>query len=294
MKRLRIPGIIDIFEVSDPEEIKALSRNPQLDRKFNLRTCPINWLLLKRSLAVLSFEGRRFPTMTPHDSAKRQSDQQALEGFLNERSATISRGTEELEPIANWVRGIGPESQVGMLTQQLLGRLFLPNFVATEESWTAAQVLVAAPRSWKIPTMLWWFASGKVMRSRRLLAQMVDGDLSAVNAVGIAVHNVVKGIRNMRRLYVDIGVRSSLSPEAAARKCLFAPASLYRQATAAGQSGNCPFSRNTLFVFEIGEASQRDGGFPLVFMQDSWSHCPAAQWVPAMLEGIWRRATRNL
>jgi len=120
---------------------------------------------------------------------------------------------------------------------------------------------------------------------------MVNGDLSAVNAIGIAVHNVAKGLRHMRTLYADGGIRSSLSPDSAARQCLFAPVSLYRQATDAGQLGDCPFRRNSLFVFEIGKASQREGGRPLVFMEDTWSQCPAAEWVPAMLEGVWIRAT---
>jgi hypothetical protein len=68
MKRLRIPGIADIFRVDEPEEIRALAHDARIDRKFSLRTCPFNWLLLKRSLAVLSFKGHRFPTMTSQDS----------------------------------------------------------------------------------------------------------------------------------------------------------------------------------------------------------------------------------
>jgi hypothetical protein len=293
MKRLKIPGFVDIFRVNDPEEIRALAQDHRVDREFGLRTCPVNWLLLKRSLSVLSVGGHRFPTMTRRDSKQRQNDQQELWNSLNEQVEAISAGPEELEPLANWVRGAGPESQVGILTQQLLGRLFFPGFVATEESWAAAQIFVAAPRSWKMPTILWWFVTGKVRRAKRLLAGMVDGNLSAMNAVGIAVHNTVKGLRHMRSLYADSAVKSSLSPEAAARQCLFAPVSLYRQATAAGQVGGCPFPRNALFVFEIGEASLHEGGRPLVFMDETWSRCPAAQWVPAMLEGVWRRATRT-
>jgi hypothetical protein len=290
MKRLKIPGLIDIFKVSDPEEIRALAKDPKVDREFGLRTCPVNWLLLKRSLSVLSVGGHRFPTMAPRDSEQRQNDQQELWNSLNEKIAAISAGPEELEPLANWIRGVGPESQVGILTQQLLGRLFFPGFVATEESWAAAKVFVAAPRTWEI---LWWFVTGKLRRAKRLLAESVDGNLSAMNAVGIAVHNTVKGLRHMRSLYADSAMRSSLSPEEAARQCLFAPVSLYRQATAAGQLGDCPFPRNALFVYEIGEASRREGGRPLVFMDETWSRCPAAQWVPAMLEGVWRRATRS-
>jgi hypothetical protein len=287
MKRLKIPGFVDIFKVSDPEEIRALAQDPRVDREFGLRTCPFNWLLLKRALSVLSVGGHRFPTMTPRESTQRQKDQQELWHALNERIAVIRAGPDELEPLANWIRGTGPDSEVGILTQQLLGRLFLPGYVATEESWAAAKIFVTAPRTWKI---LWWSVTGKLRRAKRLLSESVDGNLSAMNAIGIAVHNTIKGLRHMRSLYADSGARSSLSPEEASRQCLFAPLSLFRQASAAGQLGGCPFPRNALFVFEIGKASQQEGGRPLVFMNDTWSQCPAAQWVPAMLEGVWRRA----
>ncbi len=114
-----------------------------------------------------------------------------------------------------------------------------------------------------------------------------------MNAIGIAVHNLVKGLRQMRKLYADTGTRSSLSPEAAAQRCLFAPLSLFRQATAAGEINGCPFPKNALFIYETGEASKQEGGAPVVFMDQTWSRCPAAQWVPAMLEGLWRRTSRS-
>lgn len=290
MKKLKIPGIANLYKVDEPEEIQALSCDPVVDRQFTLRTCPFNWLLLKRSLGVLTIAGRRFPTMTRRDSEERQTRQQKLAESLHAKAAAIRLGSEELEPLARWVRGEGSDTEVGMLTQQLLGRLFMPTFVATSGSWAAAQVLVQAPRSRKILKVLWWFLSGKLRRSQRLLASLVDGNLSAVNAIGIAVHNVIKGLRQMRSLYADSAIRASLSPAVAANRCLFAPISLYRQATEAGQLGGCPFPRNALFVLEVGKASQREGGSPLVFMDGTWSRCPAADWVPAMLEGLWRRA----
>jgi hypothetical protein len=290
MKRLRVPGLINLFEVSDPTEIKALSNDPRLDRKFETATCPINSLLIKRALMVLSFDGRRFPTMMPRASAQRELHQQELWNSLSERAPAIKMGPDELEPLASWVRGIGSDEQPGILVQQLLGQLFSSKFVATPESWAAAEILVAAPRSNNLPKMLWWFVSGKVRRAKRLLAAMVNDDLSAVNAIGIAVHNVVKSIRHMRLLYADANVRSGLSAEAAAEQSLFAPVSILRQATAAGQLGDCPFSRNSLFVLSIGEASQHPEGRSLVFMEDTWSRCPANLWVPAMLQGVWRRA----
>ncbi len=290
MKRQRVPGLVDLFEVSDPSEIKALACDPNLDRRFETATCPVNSLLLKRSLKVLSFRGRRFPTMTARDDAQRASRQQDLWNVLSEKADSIKSGPNELEPLAVWVRGVGPDAELGILVQQMMGQLFSSKFVATEASWNAAKILVAAPRSDNLLLMLWWFVSGKVRRAKRLLAGMVNEDLSAVNAIGIAVHNVVKSLRHMRVLYASVETRSGLSADAAAEQCLFAPVSVYRQATAAGQLGDCPYSRHSLFVFSIGEAARRAEGRSLVFMEDSWSQCPANVWVPAMLQGVWNRA----
>jgi hypothetical protein len=291
LKRIHIPGIINVFQVSDPQEIKDLSNDPVIDRQFETRTCPFNWFLLKRSLSVLSFEQRRFPTMTPRHSKARERYQDDLWRRLSNDSADIRTGPAELAPIATWIQGAGSDEEVGILTQQLLGRLFKSDFVATPDSWDAARVLVAAPRSPNLPRMLWWFATGKVSRAKRLLAGKVDKDLSAVNAIGIAVHNVVKGLRRMRALYADVGMRNTLSAAAAASQCLFAPVSVYRQSTGPGKIGARPFPKNSLFVFNIGGASGTQDGHSLVFMEESWSRCPASLWVPALLEGVWKRAT---
>jgi hypothetical protein len=290
LKRREVPGLIDLFEVSDPAEIKALARDTRIDRKFDSAGCPINRLLLGRSLAVLSFGGRRFPTMNPRDDAERARRQRELWNRLSEKAELVKNGPDEVGPLANWVRGVGSDDDLGTLVQQLLGRLFSDQFVATEESWNAAKILVAAPRSKNLAKMAWWFVTGKVRRAKRTLAGMVNDDLSAVNAIGIAAHNVVKSVRHMRNLYGNTSARSTLSAEAAAEQCLFAPVSVYRQATAAGQLGDCTFSKNSLFVFAIGEASRQPGGRPLVFMDDTWSQCPANTWVPAMLQGVWKRA----
>jgi hypothetical protein len=293
LKRLNVPGLIDLFQVNDPNEIQAVVRDPNLDRKFETKTCPFNSYLLRRSLMVLSFGGRRFPTVTPRDDAQRAQQQEQLWNRLSAKAAAIASGPEELEPLANWIRGVGSDDAVGVLVQQLLGRLFSDEFVATQESWKAAKILVAAPRSKNLLKIGWWFASGKVRRAKRLLAGMVNGDLSAVNAIGIAAHNVVKSFRHMRVLYADAAMRGTLSAEAAAEQCLFAPVSVYRQATEPGQVNGCLYERDSLFVLSIGEASQKAGGRSLVFMDESWNRCPANVWVPAMLQGVWKLACRG-
>jgi len=293
VKRWRIPGLVDRIEVNSAREISNVLKDSRLDREFRTPTALINWLLLKRALSVLSFAGRRFPTMMPRASAADASERDRLWERLDAKVPFIREGPEELEPLARAIKGNDSDDELGMRVQQVLGGLFSDRFVATRGSWEAAQILVAAPRSSNAAQLFWWAVSGKVRRAKRLLASMVDGDLSAVNAIGIAVHNVVRGLTHMRRLYSDVGVRSTLSAQEAADQCLFAPLSIFRQATAAGEVNGCPFSRHSLFVLNIGEASRLEEGRSLVFVDESWSRCPAGKWVPAMLEGVWRRALND-
>jgi hypothetical protein len=292
LRQRRIPGFANIIEVDDPQEIKALAKAPAIDRVFDTSTCPLNWFILKRSLSVLSFRGRRFPTIEPRDLASRAEAQEKLWSRLNEQVNEIKAGPATLGPLADWVKGAGSDTDIGILAQQLLGRLFRDDFIATRESWAAARMLVAAPRSWNLPKLCWWFVTGKVKRAKSLLAGMVSDDLSAVNAIGIAVHNLAKSLRYMRLLYADAANRSALSAEAAAAQCLRAPVSVYRQATAPGTVMGTAFPKHALFALKIGAASQRNGGRSLIFMDDTWSSCPASTWVPALLQGIWTRATR--
>jgi hypothetical protein len=291
LKRYHVPGVLDVYEVSDPKEIEALNRDPRIDRQFDSRTCPLNWLFVKRSLSVLSHAGKRFPTMSPRDSTERKSAQEALWNRLNLKVAQVRLGPEELEPMAQWVRGNGDQESLGLPAQQILGRLFSEAFVATPASWAAATTLVKAPRSSNVPKLIWWVISGKVRRAKQELAGMVNDDLSGVNAIGIAVHNLVNSLRRMRLLYSDVNLRPTLSLLDAVDRCLAAPKSVFRQATVAGELKGSQFSNNSLFILNIGDAARLEGAGALVFMRDSWSACPAEQWVPAMLEGVWLRAT---
>lgn len=295
LKRRHIPGVLGVYEVSDPEEIEAVNNDPQIDRQFDDRqfkshTCPLNWLFVKRSLSVLSYAGNRFPTMKPRHSEARRLAQQGLWDRLHLKVAEVKLGPEELEPLAQWVRGNDSEESLGMQTQQILGRLFSDAFVATAGSWDAATTLVKAPGSNNVFKLSWWSISGKVRRAKRTLASMVNDDLSAVNAIGIAVHNLVKSLRRMRALYSDANLRPTLSAAEAANRSLVAPVSIFRQAIMAGEVNGSQYSNGSLFILNIGDAARVEGAGNLVFMRDSWSSCPAEEWVPAMLEGVWVRA----
>ena len=293
MKSHRVPGILDVIHVTDPAEIIEINRDSRFDRQFNLHWPFLNWLIVRRVLAVLNVAGHRFPTITPRDNADRATAQTKLGQSLDAQAEAIRQGPAELAALASWLKDGGSDEQLGIAVQQIVGQLFSPRFKATPESWHAAKILVTAPRSPNLLRTLWWFVSGKLHSSRQLLAGMVHGDLSGVNGIGIAAHNIVNTMIQMRPLYSDPAQRESLSPEEAVRRSLAAPVSLLRQSTTQGAIRGCPFSKATLFVLEVGQASKLPGGSSLVFMDHSWSGCPAANWTPAMLEGVWKRATRS-
>jgi hypothetical protein len=228
--------------------------------------------------------------MAPKECLTRAREQDALWASLDDKAALIEKGSMELEGLACWLKGTGHERELGILVQQIVGSLFCGSYTATSESWDAALALDAAPRSRNPLKLLWWSLTGKVRKAKGLLASKVNGDLAGVHATGIALHNIVKSLQHMRTLYCDIGRRPTLSPEEVSQQCLFAPASVLRQATDAGTVAGCPFSRLSLFIVALGEAQRKYGSEDVVFLKDSWSRCPAERWVPALLEGVWRRA----
>jgi len=290
MKRTRIPGLIDVIKLDSPEEIDEMGQSACIDRGFEPPRPIVNGLILRHILNVLSFRGKRFPTMSAKDAPGRAREQSLLWSSLSDKAAQLKGGPSEVAGLASWVKGTGNENELGILVQQIVGRAFSESYTATQESWAAALVL-AATHSNNPLVNYWWRVTGKVQRAKSLLASKVNGNLAAVHGTGIALHNIVKAFEHMRGLYIDIGLRSSLSAEAVSRQCLFAPAVVLRQATGDGEIAGCPFRKASLFIVALAEAQKHSESEDVVFMNNSWSRCPAEQWVPALLEGVWRRAT---
>lgn len=291
MKAKYIPGLVDVIEISDRNEIAAANRQPEIDRQFTSRRPLLNGLLLSNVIGVLSYRGKRFPTMQPRQDAARAHNQEALWNQLNAKAILFRHGSPQLDRIAAWLKGAGGEQMVGILLQELVGRAFESSYTSTQESWTAAVTLDAAIRMKNPLRRLVWKITGRVRSARDVLAIKVAGNTAAIHATGIAIHNLVGALQSMRALYSDISLRESLSPEEAAHRSLVAPAGVIRQATGAGSVSGCPFRRGTLFVLKLSDAFKQSGDDGVVFQRGSWNQCPAEGWVPALLAGIWMRAS---
>jgi hypothetical protein len=294
MKRTYFPGITDVVIVTDPVEIRTVSNDPRLDRGFTGHAPVRNGQRLRKMLRTFSVNGRLFPTMLPRTNLSRAAAQDELWSRLNAKADEVKHGPVELEPLAEWVRGIGSAEKIGLLVQQSVGRLFVETFTATDESWAAACVVLEAAISSNVLKMLGWRITGRLERAKTLLASMVNGDLAAVNGISVALHHVVDGLHKMRQLAANPTLRSSMTTDAAADECLFAPTTVVRQAKTSGEVGGCPFRRGSLFILGLGSASKGAANRDLVFLSQSWSRCPAEKWVPALLQGVWMRVLHTL
>ncbi len=285
------PGATDIVTVTDPAEIRAISNDSRFDRDFIARGPIGNVQRVRQMLSVWSLNGRLFPFIQPRTDVSRATAQDALWSRLNVKADEVRHGPANLEPLAEWVRGIEPEDKLNLLVQQSIGRLFLETFTATEESWAAASVVLEAGNFINIMKRPASRISGKVERAKALLASMLNGDLAAVNVTITGPRLIIGSLTKMRRLAADPALRSSITTDAAVDECLIPPPVVVRQAKSSGEVGGCPFRRGSLFILDLASASKGAANRDLVFLSQSWSRCPAERWVPALLEGVWTRVS---
>ena len=131
--------------------------------------------------------------------------QDELWSRLNVKADEVKYGPAQLQPLAEWVRGIGTAEKRNLLVQRSVGRLFAETFSATEESWAAACTVLEGASSSNVLRMLGWRIGGRLERAKTLLASTVNGDQSAVK---------------MRATCCRPALQSSITTEAAVDECL--------------------------------------------------------------------------
>src|SRR5450631_4196233 len=105
---------------------------------------------------------------------------------------------------------------------------------------------------------------GRVRRAQRLLADLVHNDRAGVHATGIAVHNLVRSFELMRNVWAYADVR--LSTDAVVARCLVAPPTVLRQATALGATTAGDIRPGTLVAFELDAARTQNPASEVIFM----------------------------
>jgi hypothetical protein len=283
-----IPFLLDLYTVSDPSEVRQFAIEKKLDRKFIPKGPLINRYLVRRVISILSVDGTRLPTMAPRDDPERTRSQAKLRDQL-EPPIDTQIDSETLNSLASAIRGERAESEIALLTQQAIGQLFDRTYRADETSWDAAQTLDNATRQTNPIISIIGLLSGRITRARQTLLRKVGQSPAGVHATGIAVHNLVRGFKQMRKLYACEG----LSPETVVSKCIFVPRSVLRQASSTGKLGKHDFQPGTLFLLHLARAYADAPSASIAFNANTWAQCPAANFVPQLLGTVWQRAKEN-
>jgi hypothetical protein len=287
-RSIRIPGLVDIKTIDDKAEIRTLSLDPRLDRRFETRGPLINRLLMGRIRGALAIDGKPLPSVAPRDDAERAAGQAALRARLDPASGKPLWDDATLARLSAAVRNTASDAEIGPAAQQAVGRLFVPDYVGDAAGWDAAKDLDDAVHSRNPFRTLQLKLTGRLARARKLLAERVKGDLAGVHATGIAVHNLVRGFATMRNLWRDRQPRPST--DEVVGRCLFAPETVVRQATQKGGTLAGEVRPGTLLLYQLDTIRAHAPGADAVFMAGTWAECPAVAFVPALLRAVWERA----
>jgi len=290
-KSIHIPGLVDIKKIDDKAEIRVLSLDTRLDRRFESRGPLVNRFLMRRINGAMRVDGKPLPAVAPRGDAARASQQAALRHRLDPANGTPLWDEATVAALVAAVRGEAGAPQIGPSAQQAVGRLFAFNYIGDRASWQAAKDLDDAVRTRNPFRSIQLHITGRLRRARKLLTKRVDGDLAGTHATGIAVHNLVRGFETMRDLWRK-GVPRPSADEAVGR-CLFAPQMVLRQATVKGGTLAGAVRPGTLLMYQLDKISAHAPGADAVFMAGTWAECPAVAFVPALLRVVWERAVAS-
>jgi hypothetical protein len=282
-RSIRIPFLADLKKIDSKADVRTLNANADLDRRFEQRGPLINRLLMRTVTGVLQVDGKPLPPVAPRGDAARAREQQALRARLDPALKPLW-DDETLGRLIAAVSGRAGVDTIGPAAQQAVGRLFVPNYLGNAESFAAARDLDDAVHSRNLIRRLLLHATGRLRRSRRLLAARVNGNLAGVHGTGIAVHNMVHGFQKMRELFLG-GERASA--DEVAKRCFSAPSTVLRQATAPGQTVAGATRKGTLMLFELDTIRETSPDSETVFMAGTWAECPALLFVPALYRAVW-------
>jgi len=172
MKRITIPFLIDLLIVTDSDVITKLNSHPDISRQLTGKGHLLHRLMFQKIRSVFKINDRYLPVFLAREDQERKLQQEALTQTLTNQIETyLHDNNADIDLLAGYVSG-GEELEVGVIVQQLVGRMFFKNYEADMASFNAAKELDAWPRR---PPIIAFFIRhfGKVMSSLSLLMNLM-------------------------------------------------------------------------------------------------------------------------
>jgi hypothetical protein len=283
---MRIPlrPFADVLVIDDPVQMAALNDHANVSRHISADGGGLHPLVRAWIYGTFSADGRPLAVVTARGDAARATRQVALERRLKH----IDPDRDGVTALARYVAGATPGDEVGVVAQQVVGRLFDETYTATAASYRAAQELFTlSPRH-----LLTGLLRGRRAANRALLWSKAGGDLECLHATGVAIHGVVATLKRMRKRAHERGGSQGIEADAAIVHALVTPSMLFRSCTEDTTVAFLrePLRRGTLIVFRLRAMYKAAAATDLGFSRSQWSQCPAHEAVPRLLMAVWDEA----
>ena len=287
--RITIPGIIRLAWLTDPNEVIAANDSGGVQRSLSGLGGLVQRSIAAKLAVFRTADGDIWPAFRDRPDPLRTMSQSELEKTLADTRGLLKRVAPETGAIAPYIRSGSTNRPLEITVQQMVGRLFFPDYAASEESYDAARALQTWISGGPIKSYL-LKCSGELERALDLIITLARGNTSCAHATAIAMENIVEAIERMRGLAQTSDNLKKLSPQEAIAATLRAPKQVVRETRDGGRVCGTHLGARTLVVLRLETARRQKPEAGIEFFAKGWNQCPAHAIVPALLTEIWKKA----
>jgi hypothetical protein len=287
--RITIPGIIRLAWLRSPDEVIAANANGVVQRSLSGLGGLVQRSIAAKLAVFRTADGDTWPAFRDRGDPLRAKRQSELETALSDTRGMLKRVARETGALAIYIRSGSSNRPPGIIVQQMVGRLFFPDYAASEESYDAACALQMWVSGGPIKAYR-LKCSGELERARDLIVTLARGNTSCAHATAIAMENIVEVIERMRRLAQARDNLEELGPQEAIARTLRAPKQVVRETRDGARVCGTHLGARTLVVLRLEAARRQKPEAGIEFFAKGWNQCPAHAIVPALLTEIWKKA----
>ena len=287
--RITIPGIIRLAWLTDPDEVIAANDSGVVQRSLSGLGGLVQRAIAAKLAVFRTADGDIWPAFRDRADPLRTMSQSELEKALADTRGLLKRVAPETGALATYIRSGSTNRPPEITVQQMVGRLFFPDYAASEESYDAARALQTWISGGPIKSYL-LKCSGELERALDLIITLARGNTSCAHATAIAMENIVEAIERMRRLAQTSDNLEKLSPQEAIAATLHAPKQVVRETRDGGRVCGTHLGARTLVVLRLETARRQKPEAGIEFFAKGWNQCPAHAIVPALLAEVWKKA----
>ncbi len=287
--RITIPGIIRLAWLTDPDEVIAANDSGVVQRSLSGLGGLVQRAIAAKLAVFRTADGDIWPAFRDRADPLRTMSQSELEKALADTRGLLKRVAPDTGAIAPYIRSGSTNRPLEITVQQMVGRLFFPDYAASEESYDAARALQTWISGGPIKSYL-LKCSGELERALDLIITLARGNTSCAHATAIAMENIVEAIERMRGLAQTSDNLEKLSPQEAIAATLRAPKQVVRETRDGGRVCGTHLGARTLVILRLETARRQKPEAGIEFFAKGWNQCPAHAIVPALLTEIWKKA----